>query len=151
MTTPPNGFTSLRLARPGSFIELNGPLFGKREGRQLIMGFWVEPRHCNPSDFCHGAMLLALADMLLGPGVDFELQTGQVLPTVSITADFLAPAPLGAWVQGSASCLRRTKNLLFTECLITADETPALRASGIVKLGPPINPKNQPDVRAQVP
>lgn len=147
----PPGFIPLRLSRPGSFIELNGPLFGKREGKQLAMGFRVKPRHCNPSDLCHGAMLLALADMLLGPGADFEEQTGKVLPTVSISADFLAPAPLGAWVQGRASALRRTKNLMFTECLITADGIPALRASGIVKLGPPINPLTQPDVQEQVP
>jgi uncharacterized protein (TIGR00369 family) len=146
----PAGFVPLKMSGPGSFIEVNGPLFGKREHTYLVLGFRVQLRHCNPSNLCHGAMLLALADMLLGPGVDFEEQTGKVLPTVSITADFLAPAPLDAWVQGTAKSLRKTKNLMFTECLITANENPALRASGIVKLGPPINPLTQPSLNQQV-
>lgn len=139
LETVPAGFTLLRLSQPGSFIELNGPLFGKREGSRLVMGFRVEPRHCNPANICHGAMMLTLADMLIGPGAEFEVQSGRFLPTVSITADFLAPAPLHAWVEGRAEPLRMTNGLLFAQCLITADGNPALRASGIVKLGAPIS------------
>ena len=53
--TAPAGFTPRRLGRPGSFIEVNGPLFGKREGPRLVMGFRVEARHCNPVHVRHGA------------------------------------------------------------------------------------------------
>lgn len=148
----PEGFTLLRLSSPGSFIEVNGPLYGKREGNRLVMGFRVEPRHCNPAHVCHGGMLLALADMLIGPGAEFEVQSGRFLPTISLSADFLAPAPLHAWVEGRAEALRTTKSLLFAQCLITADGTPALRASGIMKLGAPASafPAN-PDIRSLVP
>lgn len=150
--TAPAGFTVLRLNRPGSFIELNGPLFGKREGNRLVMGFRVEPRHCNPADVCHGAMLLTLADMVLGPGAEFEVKTGKVLPTVSISADFMAPAPLGAWVEGRADALKVTTSLLFARCLITADGVPALRASGITKLGAPVSTvPAHPDIPSLVP
>ena len=148
----PAGFTPLRLNRPGSFIELNGPLFGMRAGKQLVMGFRVEPRHCNPANNFHGGMLLALADMLLGPGVEFELQAGRLLPTVSIAADFMAPAPLGSWVEGRAEALKMTKRLLFTQCLITADGSPTIRASGIVKLGAPTTSiPDHPDIQKLVP
>jgi len=148
----PAGFTLLRLSQPGSFIEVNGPLFGKREENRLVMGFRVEPRHCNPANFCHGAMMLALADMLIGPGSEFELQSGRFLPTVSISADFMAPAPLGAWVEGRAEPLRMMSSLLFAQCLITADGLPALRASGIMKLGAPVSSvPAQPDFRSLVP
>jgi acyl-coenzyme A thioesterase PaaI-like protein len=150
--TAPTGFTALRLSQPGSFIEVNGPLFGKREGNKLVMGFRVQPRHCNPANFCHGAMMLALADMLIGPGSEFEVQSGRFLPTISISADFLAPAPLGAWVEGRAHALRKTASLLFAQCLITADGTPALRASGIMKLGASASSvPAQPDIRSLVP
>ncbi len=150
--TTPAGFTALRLGPPGSFIELNGPLFGKREGNRLVMGFRVEPRHCNPANICHGAMMLALADMLLGPGTEFEVQSGRFLPTISISADFLAPAPLHAWVEGRAESLRMTRSLLFAQCLITADGNPALRASGIAKLGAPLSSiLGSPNIRGLVP
>jgi uncharacterized protein (TIGR00369 family) len=134
----PDGFTPLRLSQPGSFVEVIGPLFGKREGNKLVMGFRVELRHCNPASVCHGGMMLALADMLIGPGAEFEVQTGKFLPTISISADFLAPAPLGAWVEGRAEALKTTGNFLFAQCLVTADGSPALRASGIMKLVAPI-------------
>lgn len=148
----PDGFTALRLSQPGSFIDANGPLFGKREGKRLVMGFRVEPRHCNPANVCHGAMMLALADMLLGPGAEFELQSGRFLPTVSISADFMAPAPLGAWVEGRADVLKKTNRLLFTQCLIAADGNLAMRASGVVKLGVPIgSDPDQPNIRDLVP
>jgi uncharacterized protein (TIGR00369 family) len=148
----PPGFVALRLNRPDSFIEVNGPLYGKREGNRLVMGFRVEPRHCNPANAWHGGMLLALADMLIGPGCEFEIQSGRLLPTVSLSADFMAPAPLGAWVEGRAEALKTTKRLLFAQCLITADGVAALRASGIVKFGAPASSiPDHPDIRSLVP
>ncbi len=152
IVTAPAGFTLLKLGQPGSFIEVNGPLFGKREDNRLVLGFRVEPRHCNPANVCHGGMMLALADMLIGPGAEFEVQSGRFLPTISISADFLAPAPLNAWVEGRAEALRMTNSLLFAQCLVTADGNPVLRASGIVKLGAPASSVlAHPDIRGLVP
>ncbi|MEY2805375.1 MAG: hypothetical protein RL657_2711, partial [Pseudomonadota bacterium] len=50
--------------------------------------------------------------------------------------DFLAPAKLGAWVQAQADVLRMTRNLVFTQGLIRADDELALRVSAIYKIGP---------------
>jgi acyl-coenzyme A thioesterase PaaI-like protein len=57
------------------------------------------------------------------------------LPTVSLQVDYMGSAALGAWVQGEAQILRTTRNLLFGQALVTADGEPALRVSGIFKLG----------------
>jgi hypothetical protein len=38
-------------------------------------------------------------------------------------------------VQGEADVLRTTRNMLFGQGLVTADGQPALRVSGIFKLG----------------
>jgi acyl-coenzyme A thioesterase PaaI-like protein len=64
----------------------------------------------------------------------------QFLPTVSLQIDYLAPSPLGAWVQGEAQVLRVTRNLAFIQGLVTADDVPALRVSGIFKIGKPFQP-----------
>ncbi|HVJ55163.1 MAG TPA: PaaI family thioesterase [Aliidongia sp.] len=130
----PEGFRAVPMDR---FIGANGPLYAKREGEGLVLGFRVELRHCNPADICHGGMLMTLADMLLGMGSNFQGKLGRFLPTVSMTTDFLAPAPLGAWVEGRTELLRTTRNLVFAQCLVTADGTLALRASGIMKQGQP--------------
>ena len=58
------------------------------------------------------------------------------LPTISLQMDFLAPARVGAWVQAQTDVLRTTRNLIFVQGLITADEELALRVSSIYKIGP---------------
>lgn len=57
------------------------------------------------------------------------------LPTVSLQVDDLSPARLGAWMQGEAEVLRVTRSLVFAQGLVTADGVPALRVSGIFKIG----------------
>jgi uncharacterized protein (TIGR00369 family) len=135
---PPEGF---RLARMGGpFIALAGPLYArllvKQEGMRLLMGFRVEDRHTNPLGMCHGGMLATFADMLMPMAAMYQAGgERRFLPTISLQMDYLASAPLGAWVQGEADILRTTRNLLFAQGLVSADGTPALRVSGIFKQG----------------
>jgi uncharacterized protein (TIGR00369 family) len=133
----PDGFQPIPLTPKGSFAEVNGPLYAKVVDGKLIVGFRVEARHCNPANICHGGMMMSFADMLLGIGSNFAAKLGRFLPTVNMTSDFLAPSPLGCWVEGTAEVLRVTRNLVFAQGLITADGTPAMRVSGIMKLGVP--------------
>lgn len=133
----PGGFIELPF-RSG-FVGVNGPLYAKRDGGILRLGFRVEERHCNPMGIAHGGMLVTFADMQLPFGS--RLQAGlpdTFLPTVNLSVDFLAPAKLGAWVEGETQVLRKTKNLVFSQCTVTADGEPILRASGIFKIGPEI-------------
>ena len=60
------------------------------------------------------------------------------LPTVSLSVDYLAPAPLGAWVEGRTEVLRRTKRLVFSQMVATADGEICVRANGIFRIGPEI-------------
>ncbi len=145
----PEGFQPLRVG--GDFVALNGPLYirsvAQPDGsKQRHLGFRVETRHTNPMGNCHGGMLATFADMLLpmlAHRQSPELRN-QFLPTVSLQIDYLAPCPLGAWVQGDAQVLRITRNLAFVQGLVTADDVPAMRVSGIFKIGKPFHPPAQP-------
>ena len=59
------------------------------------------------------------------------------LPTINLQIDYLAAAPLGAWVQGEAQLLRTTRSLVFMQGLVQADGVSVARTSGIFKIGPP--------------
>ncbi|HVZ91952.1 MAG TPA: PaaI family thioesterase [Rhizomicrobium sp.] len=132
----PAGFAPFKLAM--GFLAANGPLYGKWDGTHLLMGFRVEPRHCNPGQVAHGGMMATFADMLLPIASRFQAKTDMgFLPTVSLTCDFLAPAGLGAWVEGRAEVLRMTRNMLFAQGVATADGEPCLRANGIFKIQAP--------------
>ena len=129
----PEGFAPFKLAI--GFLEANGPLYGKWDGTHLLLGFRVERRHCNPGWVAHGGMLATFADMLLPIASRFQSKTDMgFLPTVNLSCDYLAPAPLGAWVEGRADALTMTRNLLFAQGLVAADGTPCLRVNGIFKI-----------------
>ncbi len=133
-TDVPAGFRPLMFNM--GFLEQNGPLYGKWDGGKLRMGFRVESRHCNPGNVAHGGMLATFADMQLPMAARFQsaqLDPG-FLPTVQLTCDFLAPAPLGAWVEGEGELVRATRNLLFAQGIATADGVPCLRMNGIFKI-----------------
>jgi uncharacterized protein (TIGR00369 family) len=129
----PAGFAPFKLAF--GFLEGNGPLYGKWDDDHLLLGFRVELRHCNPGRVCHGGMLATFADMFLPIAARFQAKTDMgFLPTVNLSCDFLAPAPLGVWVESRAEALKITKNLLFAQGTATADGAPVLRANGIFKI-----------------
>lgn len=130
----PEGFRPIKVG--GAFVFHNGPLYGKWSGQHLLLGFRVKERHTNPLQVCHGGMLATLADMLIPCAAMYQSDMERrFLPTISLQVDYLGAAALGAWVQGEADILRTTRNMLFGQGLVTADGEPALRVSGIFKMG----------------
>ncbi|WP_296444912.1 PaaI family thioesterase [Rhodoferax sp. UBA5149] len=130
----PEGFKPVKVGGP--FIYHNGPLYGKWTGQRLLLGFRVEERHTNPLKICHGGMLATFADMLIPCASMYQSDMERrFLPTISLQIDYMGSAPLGAWVQGEADVLRTTRNMMFGQCLVSADGQPALRVSGIFKMG----------------
>ena len=136
MATVPEGFAPLTL--PGEFVSINGPLYVCERGGKVQLGFRVERRHTNPMGICHGGMTASFCDMLLPIGALRQRpEIGpRFLPTVSLQIDYLAPAPLGSWVQGETEVLRVTRSLVFAQGLVSADGEPVARASAIMKIGP---------------
>ncbi len=135
MSTIPDGFRPARLG--GGFVAHNGPLYAKWTGEKVLLGFLVEQRHTNPLGMCHGGMLATFADMLVPGAAMYQVQMARrFLPTISLQIDYMGAARLGDWVQGEAQILRTTRNLLFGQGLVSANGEPALRFSGIFKLGP---------------
>ena len=133
----PAGFQAMALG--DLFIGINGPFYLKHEGPLVQIGFRVERRHCNPMKNCHGGMLASFSDMVLPLSIHRKAAAvgDKFLPTISLQLDYLAPAPLGCWVQGEAEVLRVTRSLVFAQGLVTADGEPAVRISGIFKIGKP--------------
>jgi uncharacterized protein (TIGR00369 family) len=148
----PAGFRAMALgANP--YIETVGPLYGRRDGERLVLAIRVQRRHCSPSGFSHGGMLLTMADMLLVVGANLQAGLHRFMSTVSLSADFLAPVPQGAWLEGRLDVLKVTRNLVFCQGMLSmgveADAnvpggpaalgesaalgTPVVRVDGIVK------------------
>jgi acyl-coenzyme A thioesterase PaaI-like protein len=114
----PIGFEPLPLG--AGYAEAFGVVFVNRTSRSLA--FRVAPNHMNPVKVCNGGAIATFADMQIagviagGPGTAEGHQ-----PTISLAIDYLAPAPLGAWVEAAVTLVKRTRSLIFTQALITAD------------------------------
>ena len=132
----PPGYQSFNFPVGGPFIAANGPLLHRRDGKQFLLGMRVEKQHCNPMDVCHGGMLMSFVDMAMPMGAIYQEDIHRFMPTISLTTDFLAPVPLGAWLEARTDVLRVTRSLVFAQCVVMADEVLAVRASGVFKLGP---------------
>ncbi len=133
----PPGFVALDAGGP--FIAHNGPFYIREGAGPLAFGFRVDARHANPLNNLHGGMMASFCDMLLPLSVHRKHAAiaDRFLPTISLQVDYLAPAALGAWVQGEAAPLRVTRSLVFAQGLVTADGVPCARVSGVFKIGPP--------------
>lgn len=134
-TAPPEGFIAVQIG--GAFATHCGPLFARWHEGHLQMGFRVAPHHVNPGNACHGGMLGMLADVLISSAAQYQTDIPRTfLPTVSLQTDYVAPAPLGSWVQGEAQILKVTRTLIFSQGLFTADGELVMRASGVFRRGP---------------
>ncbi len=137
----PEGFHRMRSG--GGFVAHNGPLHVKRMSDHVLLGLRIDERHLNPMGILHGGMLATFADMLLPITIHHDApQIGRrFLPTINLQIDYLASAKPGQWLQGRAQVLRVTRSLVFTQGLISADDTPVARISGIFKLGAEFSPQ----------
>ena len=129
---PPAGFRRVKI--PGNFITLNGPMYARPEEGKFISGFHVEPRHDNATGVCQGGMLMTLVDMQLWLAAFAQEGIEAFLPTVNLNCDFVAPAKVGAWIEGRTSFLKTTRNYVFADCVLTADGEPVLRGNGMLKI-----------------
>lgn len=145
----PEGFEPWRLSV--GFIAANGPLYVKKLERGALLGFRVEPHHCNPMGICHGGMIATFCDMLLPISAHHltDALGPRFLPTISLQVDYLAPSPKGAWVQGEGQLLRSTRSLVFMQGMVTADGQPVARTSGVFKIGPRFEDALGPASRTQ--
>ncbi len=141
----PAGFRPLRLPASG-FLNNTGPFHAKWDGTTFILGLRIEDKHCNAAGACHGGMVASVADVLLTVGSNIQGGQSRFLPTVSMTCDFLAPAPRGSWLEGRVEILRVTRNLLFASGLLEVPgEGLVARASAVMKLPAEADPRFSPD------
>jgi uncharacterized protein (TIGR00369 family) len=131
----PPGFVKLPLLEDSGFGSSCGPFWVKAQGERLVGGFRVEARHCNPAGICHGGMLATFCDLHLGVAAQFEYPLGTfILPTISLSLDYLAPTPKGAWVEARAEVSKVTRGMVFVSETVTADGDPVVRAHAIYKI-----------------
>ena len=70
-----------------------------------------------------------------------------ILPTISLSVDYLAPVANGSWIEARPEIAKVTRGMVFVSELLTADGEPAVRAHGIFKR-PPTEPTSPTQERS---
>lgn len=128
----PAGFRLLPMPR-NPFIDGSGPLYGRFEDGRFTLGLRIEERHTNPGGVCHGGMVMTFADITLLMVASIQGGVDQYMVTVNLTTDFLAPAPVGAWLEGRGEVLRKSRNFVFVQGTLAVGDTLVARINGIMK------------------
>ena len=76
------------------FTSHVGPVYWGEVDGEFVLGFRVLEIHSNPAKICHGGMLMTVMDMGLGIGIANFMEKDGFSPTMSMSVDSLAPAPL---------------------------------------------------------
>jgi acyl-coenzyme A thioesterase PaaI-like protein len=131
----PEGFMPRHAGGP--FLVPIGPIWLRPDEGGSTFGIRLERRHCNNQAAAHGGMLATFADLVLGIGGLEQAAAAGGFATVSLVTDYLAPAPVGAWLECRPTLLRRTTRLMFMEGRFAADGVTVLRASGVFSVRKP--------------
>ena len=76
-----------------------------------------------------------LVDAALGRAVRAQADGDASNVTVSLTTDYLRPAPAGAWLEARTAVERMGGRLAFADCSVTADGREAVRARAVLAVG----------------
>ncbi len=127
----PAGFTQMNWH--SGFGRQIGPLY-ERDGElaNYVRAFRVAEYHTNGMGNCHGGMLMAFADGLLGTAVYLETKT--VALTARMNSDFLSSARPGEWLEGTARVTRATSSVAFCEAELYVGSRSVLHATGVFKI-----------------
>lgn len=116
-----------------AFEQMAGPFYEKRlPDGSMINAFRAEPRHMNGAGFMHGGCIMTFADSALFVIAKDALGDGHGV-TMQLAGDFLAPIQLGQLVEARGEVTRGGGKTIFARGTITADGTPALTFSGIIR------------------
>ena len=116
-----------------AFENRAGPFYYREEDDgAAVCAFRAEPRHMNGGGFMHGGCLMTFADFALFSIAHCEMD-GQWGVTLNLAADFLAAAKAVQLIEARGEVTRGGGKTVFVRGLVTADGTPVLSFTGIIR------------------
>lgn len=129
MSEIPPGFGTL--SRTSPYTELLGPIYQKIGKSNLVIGLYVEEKHCNARGLLHGGVLGTLADIAMGYSAAFSTEPPTPMVTASQTIDYVGKAERGDWVEVRTEVQKVGRNMAFTSCRFLVRDKCIATASGV--------------------
>ena len=116
-------------SRDGMFTDRIGPYFIKGRYPDVTMGIRILDHHSNMNGVSHGGLLMAFCDTL-GGYIAAKAGEGPSV-TANFNANFMRPAPLGAWIEGAGKALKIGRKAIFIRVELTLEKKLIFTAEGI--------------------
>ena len=126
----PEGFQLMQWSR--GFGRTIGPFYERTEkDGGFTRAFLVEEHHTNGARNCHGGMLMAFADTVWGHSISSRRTHYWV--TVRMVTDFLSPARLGEWVEGTSELVSTEDDMYTVKGRIWVGDRTIMSGTGVFK------------------
>ncbi len=129
MNDIPDGFEPLFRSSP--FLDLLGPIYNRRIGSELVIGFRALDKHCNARGLVHGGVLSSVADIALGYSA--ALASGKQVPliTANLSIDYAGAARKGDWIEITTDVQKVGRKMAFANCYLSVQSKRIARASAV--------------------
>ena len=126
-------FAGWQVWKSDAFEQRAGPFYERLdEHGRAVCAFRAEPRHMNGAGFMHGGCLMTFADGALFT-IAREAMDGGHGVTMNLSGDFLDAVRVGQLVEARGEVSRAGGKTVFVRGMVTADGTPALSFTGIIR------------------
>ena len=115
------------------FIARNGPYYVKTlEDGGFRYGFQTSELHGNPNGIVHGGAVFSFVDTAIGHLVVHT--TGRFCATISMTSEFIAGTPVGAYVEAVGRIKKVTRSMVFADMDVMLEDKILMSATCVFKL-----------------
>ena len=123
-----------QISKVSGFMHHNGGLMFKEISEvQYEFKTTIKDIHLNKREITHGGFICSLIDA--GAGTAVYRTTGQKsCVTVSLDVKFIAPTRLNDEIIGKVQILKKTKNMVFVNCILKKKDQLVASASGVWKV-----------------
>ena len=123
-----------QISKLSGFMHHNGGLMFKELSEvQYEFKTTIKDIHLNKREITHGGFICSLIDA--GAGTAVYRTTGQKsCVTVSLDVKFMAPTRISDEIIGKVQILKKTKNMVFVNCILKKKDQLVASASGVWKV-----------------
>ena len=120
-------------SKKGFMKHLGGLSFRKIDGNNYEFSGKIQDMHLNTGGIAHGGYLATIADAGMGTAAHM-IASGKRCVTINLEIKFLSAGKLGDNLTGKVQILKKTKTLIFINCIISNSKEIVSSASGTWKI-----------------
>ena len=120
-------------SKKGFMKHLGGLSFTKIDNNNYEFSGKIQDVHLNTGGIAHGGYLATIADAGMGTAAHM-IASGKRCVTINLEIKFLSAGKLGDDLTGKVQILKKTKTLIFINCIISNSKGIVSSASGTWKI-----------------